>query len=113
LKSEEDEEKKKQGIEVQPSPKKEPVNTEEEGKECKEIMLDEEDIYIPQVEYTAICNSDMAPLICNEFVTDFLDKEHGACTLDRTDAIDLTRNFCHFLKSAGLSCAKIHLLSAF
>lgn len=82
---------------------------DEQGEEKK----DEEDIFIPQVEYTAICNSDMAPLICNEFVTDFLDKEHGACKLDRTDAIDLTRNFCHFLKSAGLSCAKIHLLSAY
>ena len=40
---------------------------------------EEEDIYIPQAEYTAACNADFAPLICNDFVTEFLDKEHGAC----------------------------------
>jgi hypothetical protein len=81
----------------------------EGGEEAKK----EEEIFIPQAEYTAVCNCDMAPLICNEFVTEFLDREHGACKLDRGDAIDLTRNFCHFLKSSGLSCAKIHLLSSY
>ncbi len=40
---------------------------------------EEEDIYIPQPEYTTVCNADFAPLICNEFVSEFLDKEHGAC----------------------------------
>ena len=40
---------------------------------------EEEDIYIPQAEYTAVCNADFAPLICNDFICEFLDKEHGAC----------------------------------
>lgn len=58
---------------------------------------EEEDIYIPQAEYTAVCNADFAPLICNDFVSEFLDKEHGACQIDRSDAIDLTRNFCFWI----------------
>jgi hypothetical protein len=58
---------------------------------------EEEDIYIPQAEYTAVCNADFAPLICNDFVSEFMEKEHGACQLDRADAIDLTRNFCFWI----------------
>ena len=58
---------------------------------------EEEDIYIPQAEYTAVCNADFAPLICNDFVSEFLEKEHGACQIDRADAIDLTRNFCFWI----------------
>jgi hypothetical protein len=38
-----------------------------------------EEIYIPQAEYTSVCNADFLPMCCNEFVTEFLDKEHGAC----------------------------------
>ena len=38
-----------------------------------------EEIYIPQAEYSAVCNSDFLPMICNDFITDFLDQEHGAC----------------------------------
>ncbi len=57
-----------------------------------------------------MCNTDFAPLVCNEFVTDFLDKPHGACKLDRCDAIDLTRNFCHWIGKHRLTCARINLL---
>lgn len=38
-----------------------------------------EEIYIPQAEYSAVCNADFLPMICNDFITDFLDQEHGAC----------------------------------
>lgn len=58
---------------------------------------EEEDIYIPQAEYTAVCNADFAPMVCNDFMSEFLLKEHGACNLERTDAIDLTRNFCYWV----------------
>ena len=34
---------------------------------------DEEEIYIPQAEYSAVCNADFLPMICNDFITDFLD----------------------------------------
>ena len=69
----------------------------EEQERMQESEKDEEekcleDIYIPQQEYTAVCNGDFLPMVCNEFVTEFFDKEHGACALDRGDAIDLTRN---------------------
>ena len=53
---------------------------QEEDKEDTEEEEDYEyDDYMPQVEYTTICNSDFAPLICNDFVTDYLDKDHGVC----------------------------------
>lgn len=45
--------------------------------EDEEAKVDE--IYIPQAEYTAVCSADFLPMICNEFITEFLDKEHGAC----------------------------------
>ena len=50
----------------------------EKGEEDEEGKREEE-IYIPQVEYTAVCNCDYMPMVCNDFVTEFLDKEHGAC----------------------------------
>ena len=56
-----------------------------------------------------MCNADFAPLICNDFVSEFLDKEHGACLIDRAEAIDLTRNFCYWVASNGLTCAYIAL----
>ena len=42
-------------------------------------------------------------------MTEFLDKEHGACLLDRGEAIDLTKNFCHFLAVHNLTCIRIQL----
>lgn len=29
---------------------------------------EEEDIFIPQAEYTAVCNADFLPMICNDFI---------------------------------------------
>ena len=43
---------------------------------CQELGLEEpKDFEIPEIEYTTVCNADFAPLICNEFVTTFLDKK--------------------------------------
>ena len=77
------------------------------AEEVDEIEEEEEDIYIPQAEYSAVCNADFAPLICNDFVSEFLEKEHGACKLEKADAIDLTRNFCSWVAQHGLTCAHI------
>ena len=57
----------------------------------------EDEIYIPQAEYSSVCNADFLPMICNDFIQEFLDKEHGACQLSRLEAINLTRNFCHWI----------------
>ena len=78
------------------------VEGEEDEDKCEEV-------YIPQAEYTAVCNADFLPMVCNEFVTEFLDKEHGACQLDRAEAIDLTRNLNHWIANYDLSCARISL----
>mmetsp|Transcript_34940 Transcript_34940/g.33980 ORF Transcript_34940/g.33980 Transcript_34940/m.33980 type:complete len:89 (+) Transcript_34940:265-531(+) len=83
--------------------KEENINNEEQKVEDEEM----EDIFIPQAEYTAVCNVDFAPLICNDFVTEFLDKEHGACALERSEAVELTRNFCHWISHKGLTCVII------
>ena len=80
----------------------------EKGEEDEEGKREEE-IYIPQVEYTAVCNCDYMPMVCNDFVTEFLDKEHGACQLDRAEAIDLTRNFNYWVASNDLTCCRISL----
>ena len=86
---------------------------EESKEESKEEMKEQDDeIYIPQAEYTAVCNADFAPLVCNEFVSEFLFREHGACRLDRGDAIDLTRNFCNWIFVNKLTCARIQLTGA-
>lgn len=69
------------------------------------------EIYIPQAEYSSVCNADFLPMICNEFIQEFLDKEHGACSMDRTEAINLTRNFCHWIADNRLTCARIQLYS--
>ena len=86
----------------------------EQGHDIDEVEKDdseeedyEYDDYMPQIEYSTICNADFAPLICNDFVTEYLDKDHGVCQLDRAEAIDLTRNFCYWLYKNDLSCAFI------
>ena len=79
-----------------------------DGKEDKDGEdEEEEEIFIPQAEYSAVCNGDFIPMICNDFVQEFLEKDHGACNLNRTEAINLTRNFCHWVAQNGLTCARI------
>lgn len=81
--------------------------SEEKKKVDSEDGDEEEEIFIPQAEYSAVCNSDFLPMICNDFIQEFMDKDHGACQLTRTDAINLTRNFCHWIAHHGLTCARI------
>ena len=80
---------------------------EEDEKEIKKSMEDEYEIFIPQAEYSAVCNGDFLPMICNDFVQEFLEKDHGACNINRTESINLTRNFCHWVAHNGLTCARI------
>jgi hypothetical protein len=65
--------------------------------------------YIPITEFTTVCNADFAPLICNEFVSEFLDKNSEGCQIERSDAIDLTRNFCSWICKQDLTCAEIQM----
>ena len=88
----------------------------EEGEEGSAAKADgqkavDEEVYIPQAEYSSVCNADFLPMICNDFIQEFLDKEHGACQLPRLEAINLTRNFCHWIAEHGLTCARIQLYS--
>ena len=96
-----------------PKPQKDNVDMNEESKAQKEEGSQKEDeepeeeLYIPQAEYTAICNADYLPMICNEFITEFLEKEHGACSLEKGEAIDLVRNFNFWISELNLTCCKI------
>lgn len=56
-------------------------NASKSKSESEVKEAEEEEIYIPQAEYSAVCNADFLPMICNDFVTDFLEQEHGACTM--------------------------------
>jgi len=74
---------------------------------------------LPNTEYTTVCNTDFAPLICNEFVSSFLQQDNqgmgnsggtgGNQKLERREAIDLTRHLCHWLAKEGMSCAVVEL----
>lgn len=89
--------------------KEERVSNQEEGEAAEDEQELGEEIYIPQAEYTAVCNADFLPMVCNEFVTEFLDKAHGACQLDRAEAIDLTRNLNHWVATHDLTCCRVSL----
>lgn len=93
-----------------------PEEEKENDQSSKDKRDDDDDSYVEDnfkapdgVDYSAVFNGDFLPIICNDFVTDFLDHPHGVCILDRADAIDLTRNFCHWVASNGLTCARISL----
>ena len=77
----------------------------------QQYVVPEDDAVYPQLEYTSVCNSDFLPLICNEFVTTYLDKNQRLMHLDRADAIDLTRNLCWWLTEYDLTCAHINICS--
>ena len=79
----------------------------EENKQDESAQQQQEELYIPQAEYTAVCNADFLPMICNEFITEFLPKEHGACTIEQGEAIDLVRNFNAWIADYDLTCAKV------
>lgn len=113
----EEEDKEKESDGQKSGAEKEADGGDEEGSEEKKKVdsedgEEEEEIFIPQAEYSAVCNSDFLPMICNDFIQEFMDKDHGACQLTRTEAINLTRNFCHWIAHHGLTCARIQLYSS-
>ena len=61
-------------------------------------------------EFCTVNNAEVAPEICNEFVTTFLDKfkESG---LEKLDSIDYTRNLCHWLFINGHTCSKLSMIN--
>ena len=61
-------------------------------------------------EFCAIQNAEVAPEICNDFVTVYLDARRDS-GLEKMDAIDYTRNFCHWLFISGHTCSKLSLIS--
>ena len=73
---------------------------------------------LPSTEYTTVCNTDFAPLICNEFVSSFLQQDgqgmglnNNEGKLERREAIDLTRHLCHWLSKEAMTCAVVELNS--
>lgn len=67
---------------------------------------------LPNTEYTTVCNPDFAPLICNEFVSTFLQQDSegmgvSESKLDRREAIELTRHLCHWLAKEAMTCAVV------
>lgn len=58
-------------------------------------------------DFVEINNCEMMPEICNEFVTIFIDQQKYK--IDRGDAIDLTRNFCCWIRKYGLTCVRISM----
>jgi len=64
---------------------------------------------LPQLEYTTICNADLLPVICNEFVSDYMESNDHHLLLDRSDAVELTRNLCWWLAQYELTCAYIEV----
>ena len=52
---------------------------EEQKPELDDDPEESEEIFIPQAEYSAVCNADFLPMICNDFIQEFMDKDHGAC----------------------------------
>ena len=59
---------------------------------------------LPTTPYSAICNSDFAPLVCNEFCQQVGVGDRG---LERREAIELVRHFCAWLQKENLTCAVV------
>jgi hypothetical protein len=54
-------------------------------------------------------NSEHAPEVCNEFITIFIDI--FGSPLNKLEAIDITRNFCHWLFENGHTCSKLSMIN--
>ena len=78
-----------------------------DGDKAEDDDFDYMEDYIPLTELTTVCNADFVPIVCNEFVTDFMEKKTDGCQIERQDAIDLTRNFCSWICRHDLTCAEI------
>ena len=62
-------------------------------------------------EFCVINNAEVAPEICNEFITIFLDARKETVGIDRIDAVDYTRHFCHWLFINGHTCSKLSMIN--
>ena len=69
-------------------------------------MMSYQDI-MDNYEFCSINNAEVAPEICNEFVVNFLEKQKENRYIERLDAIDYTRNFCHWLFIKGHTQSKL------
>ena len=62
-------------------------------------------------EFACINNAEVAPEICNEFVTVFLvERAKHVEELERNEVIDLVRHLCHWLFINGHTCSKLSLI---
>lgn len=61
-------------------------------------------------EFCVHNNGEYAPEVCNEFVTLYWE-QHKHIDLTRDDAIDLTRNLCHWLFVNGFTCSKLTIIN--
>jgi len=63
-----------------------------------------------QNEFCEINNAEIAPEISNEFVAIYLEnRKHTA--IERSDATDYTRHFCHWLFINGYTCSKLSMVA--
>ena len=62
------------------------------------------------VEFCSENNAEHAPEICNELVTVFLEQKKDS-DLQRTESIDFTRHFCHWLFIKGYTCSKLSMIN--
>ena len=60
-------------------------------------------------DFSAVNNSEHAPETCNEFVTVYLSEMKPA-GLQKQEAIDLTRNLCHWLFDQSFTCSRISMI---
>lgn len=61
-------------------------------------------------EFSTINNGEVAPEICNEFITIYIENKKD-CEIDKNDAIDYTRNLCHWLFLNGHTCSKLSMIN--
>lgn len=66
---------------------------------------------MPIHEFCSINNAEVVPEICNEFVTIYLEGTKEGIGINREDAIDYTRNLCHWLFINGHTCSKLSMIN--
>ena len=61
-------------------------------------------------EYSEVSNSEDAPEISNEFVTEFMDDENEF-NISKEEVIDLTQNLCQYMYDNNFTCSKLSLIN--
>jgi len=64
-----------------------------------------------QKDYTEINNTEDAPEISNEFVTEFLDSDPFFFDFERDEVIEITQNFCWWLYDNNYTYSKLTLIN--